>query len=186
MSPMSRKPKQVTGPTVFLDIDGVLIVPELHVMDRWMLPSFRAVNWAFLPSAVTQLRRILAGIPEARLVISSTWRMGHRGGGRDIVEQLFQKNDALDLLARFHGPTAAWCTPLEPSDHGLRVWEIRGWLRHHEPTAFCALDDDPEIGLLREGVPIDPEQGLTEADADRAIALLRLAPGGSDGRNSRA
>jgi hypothetical protein len=57
-----------------------------------------------------------------------------------------------------------------------RAEEIAAWLAARKSGAiqsFVILDDENEMGeLLSRTVLIDSKTGLTEADADRALAIL--------------
>lgn len=105
-------------------------------------------------------------------MISSTWR----GIGLDVLFEIFRAWGVFGVivgrtpdLARQRG--SIWDAP-------ERGAEIQQWLESHPDTkSFVILDDGDDMGQLRHRlVQADHEQGLSEADADRAIAILNAPP----------
>ena len=114
------------------------------------------------PACVAALNRILA-TTKARVVVSSCWRIG-----RNLPE--------LRELLRDWGVKAT-VIGRTPNLGTTRGSEIAAWLKEFEQSrdvaAIVILDDDADMdGLSKFLVKTKFEPGLTEADADRAIAIL--------------
>lgn len=142
---------------VFLDFDGTL---NCGVGD----PT---------PEHVTRLNRVVTSVsPWAVVVVSSNWRLNRS------VEELH------DILtgAGFIGAVLDKTPILNESLYGgiyrpvARGVEIRRWLQDFGvPASECViLDDEDDMGPLRSRlVQTVHWQGLSDADADRAIKLLQ-------------
>ena len=169
-------PVSSATPIVFLDIDGVLL-PFGHAD-----PLHRAAGNQddFPDECLGALARILEAVPNARLVLSSTWRCWPGGVGHICGE--FRRHGGALKDVRFLSMT-------NKENHSHRQWEIAEWLRGDEGRAvdtWVALDDEE----LLDGAPLRRHRawfanhvvktrsdvGLTAELADRAIALLRAAP----------
>jgi hypothetical protein len=152
---------------LFLDIDGVL--------NRGGF-SAEAQSSSLEAAAVARLNRILAD-SGARLVLSSSWRYLILDGSLTV--------GGFDYLLRTHGVTLGallghTCADEEIPERGAQILR---WLEDHGPVEqWAAVDDHP----LRLGdqdwrqVRTDPTLGLSDADADALVAILRGQ--GSGGR----
>jgi hypothetical protein len=141
---------------LFLDVDGVLV-------NLKSLQQRRALMEKADPGCVAALNRIL-DTTKARVVVSSCWRIG-----RNLPE--------LRELLRDWGvkATVIGRTPNLGTSRGS---EIAAWLKEFEQSRDVAsiviLDDDRDMDELSKFlVQTEFEPGLTEADADRAIAVLK-------------
>lgn len=138
---------------LYLDIDGVAI-PDGH--DLNIIPAAFAAR----------IRRILDATG-AKLVVSSHRRIS--------------KMSVLNLLAAagftHRDFTDNWATPvlLTPSpDSSVRGQEIDQHVVDNRPVRFAILDDSPVLSTqTAQFVQTDPRKGLTDDDADRAIAILK-------------
>ena len=151
---------------IFLDIDGVL------------LPFGCTGNQGRLfPEATLQaLAYILARVPEAQLVLSSTWRV-QETFIQSIVQDFRAFGGALSDVD-FHDIT-------NPALHSERQHEIYDYLaRHgHEVLAWVALDDEELVrGPVNAKhsrifeyhcVRTDSHEGMTMEDAQHAVLILR-------------
>lgn len=147
-----------TVPIVFLDIDGVLV-------NRRSLAQASGLRAKADTDCVAMLNKI-TDETGARIVVSSTWR---RGGKRFIKETL----RLWGVSGRVIG-----CTPLlHAVDRGA---EIQSFMDEYAKSngdikAFVILDDDDDmLHLSSRLVRTYFADGLTSANADEAIALLRL------------
>ena len=140
------------------------------------------------PECMARLNRLVAET-EARVVISSSWRMSARWQdlgpalarygliGEVIGETPDLINDAIWLEAwrvREGAPFAyEWME---------RGWEIAEWLHSHpEVTSFVILDDCSDMASLRDRlVLVDPTVGLDDPDVERAKWLLEGATSPGD------
>ena len=142
-----------TPPVLFLDVDGVLNG------DRTFLRrSGSKMDW----EKVKRLNRILSATG-ANVVLSTAWR----AWGVDYVR---------DYLVRagfkFPGRIIDKTCDLALAPRG---WEIYSWLREHpEVKRFAIVDDWDEMEWMKpRHVHTDGAIGMTDADADRLIRLLR-------------
>ena len=135
---------------VFLDIDGVT-----HPVSGG--------TW-FRPSCMAALNRIVT-TTNASIVLSSSWRL--MPPNRIRVEEALMACG----MASFISVTAS-------GSLRSRGDEVALWLREHasdEVLSFVALDDidlTKHAVLVNNAVVTDPAVGLTEADADLAVAIL--------------
>jgi hypothetical protein len=167
MRGVSREATESGGSSVkviFLDIDGVLNNMESLRFPRIRVKSSEHSYSAAHPSCIAALNRIISET-NARIVISSTWR----GIGLEVMFEIFHQWGIAGMTV---GYTPLWERSFERGD------EIADWLsKHPEVTSFVILDDGDDMGVLKHRlVQTDYEIGLTEADADRAIAILNAPP----------
>lgn len=150
----------MSSPIVFLDIDGVLNSRQWLTRERVDDP-FRPYDDELDPDAIRRLNR-LCHETGARIVISSTWRLGY--------------HDCESLLLGFakHRMTAP-IVGMTPDLCGRpRGEEIAAWIGDNSPDSpFVILDDDSDMGELAiRLIKTSFETGLTDADVERAICLL--------------
>ena len=147
---------------LFLDFDGVLSIEAYQravgstLSDAdYVTRSSKLID----PAAVARLNRVLSATG-AQVVVSSTWRIGM------TVPEL----QALLAEVGFAGVVCG----MAPRLHVERGTEIRAWLDEHAPDAsFVILDDGEAFGDLEPRVVrTDPAIGLSDADCERAVALL--------------
>lgn len=112
------------------------------------------------PTCVQFLNNLIART-DARLVISSCWRIGR------TVSELQQLLDKWKVEGLVVGKTG-W------DSNVIRGVEIQRWLDEHpEVESFVILDDDKDMGaLLPFLVRTKFEPGLTAVDADIAANFL--------------
>lgn len=145
-------------PVVFLDIDGVLITPSGM---RDSTPN---------PSCVACLNTIIRN-SGADIVVSSTWR--HMG-----LSALTRQLRAWDVQGYIRDITPDLSAKKQVFIAVERGAEIQAWLdRNHVAIGdVVILDDDADMGaLLPRLVQTNPLTGLTPADAQQALALLKKA-----------
>ena len=140
---------------VFLDVDGVLV-------NRRSLMVRSGLNAKADPPCVAALNRVIAETG-AKIVVSSTWRMA---GDSRIKRHL----KSWGVMGRVVG-----CTPV--MRHLNRGGEIQAfmdaWSSPKQIGAIVIIDDDRDMDHLSDRlVRTEFEVGFTEADADRAIAML--------------
>lgn len=173
---------------IMLDIDGVLNSEEsIHRRIKMARQGYLDRDEADFP--VTPMVGYLNKIIEytnAKIVISSTWRILHplegtdeskgtrfRKGLKDIFKQSGILGEIIDI------------TPNKKS--GIRGEEIKEWLNNHpEVTNYVILDDNSD--MLEEQLPYFIQttwkKGLEEQHADKAIEILnkQFSPRSSTGR----
>ena len=160
---------------VFLDIDGVL---NSHEYIRERAPEKeRGSIIGIDPVAVVRLNRLVRET-RAEIVVSSTKRAGRTRA--QLIEMLEERG----FVGVVRGMTPEHVVP---TPGGLYVAERRGheigaWLEAAprygvEVESFVILDDDRDMAHLADRlVKTSFDNGLTDADVDRAIAMLRAPP----------
>ena len=156
---------------VFLDIDGVLN------STRWAAFTDPATgkprgyggpwkkDYRLDPECVARLQRLCTET-EAHIVVSSTWRIG---GSLMFFREMFAHYGWADALVLDKTPQ---------SRNGFRGDEVRGWLSIYEGVGvdrFVILDDNSDFHDDQRPffVQTDYAVGLTDADAQHAISILR-------------
>lgn len=143
---------------IFLDFDGVLL-------NRNSYSRASGSQSAADPKCVAILNRIIEETG-AHIVVTSTWRKGQsRTTLADILYMWGVKGIVRDL------------TPvllLASRGEEIQYWIYRFVDAGREPLGqFTIIDDDVDMGELTcRLVRTNGEVGLTEQDADRAIAML--------------
>lgn len=140
-------------PVIFLDFDGVLNGND------WLatLPLTFSSVVDLDPACCARLQRILDATG-AVVVISSSWR-----------EMLSTELICEELARNGITATVIGVTPIKAYRHE----EIQAWLdAHPHVTNYCALDDVALPGHEDNRVRTDERTGLTDADVERAIAIL--------------
>lgn len=154
---------------IFLDIDGVL--------NHGHFGKDENDKFGFADDCIQNLKKILAKVPNTKIVISSAWKH-------------FTMQGAVDQET--HDWQQALCNKLDVSrdiiigstpniDNGNRADEIAEWLKQNKVKvglgAFAALDD--ECMALKAAFPnnvvdcsISTGEGLSERKANEAIWIL--------------
>lgn len=156
---------------IFLDIDGVLNTREtmmecfrrpasLHNYGPWLHPL--DVN------AVTRLNRI-TDATNARLVLSSTWRIGSEDEFLATIAWIAQQGVKAPILSRTpDGPFGA--------QERNRGRQIEAWLHEHYKIVerFVIIDDDSDMEPFESYlVQTDTWDGLTDDKAAEVIKFLQ-------------
>lgn len=164
--PQNESIREVSScpPVLFLDFDGVLNSRRYFetLTGRpdgvGLFDDYSQID----PAAVERLNRVIEKTG-TRVVVSSTWRIMHSPGS--LYEILCKRG----FRSGIYG-----CTPVRREDKG-RYREIRAWLDsngHNGPFAIVDDDHNAGIGYAPQFVRTTFDEGLTDADADRLIAIL--------------
>lgn len=159
---------------LFLDIDGVLNGHQAHGNGYC---GIRKEN-------VEQLNRILASVPDLKIVVSSAWRYIHGGG--DMTRRGFEYlllSHGVDCKGRLAGftesdeATMEWAKTVQVSGANgewIRKMQIQRYVDANRIRRYAVLDDlmFPMPQLVRT----DPGIGLTEKLADDVIARFLTTP----------
>lgn len=141
---------------IFLDFDGVML-------NRSSFAKCSGIYSKAAPSCVAALNKI-TDATGAKIVVSSTWRLGL--SLIELREHLKEWGVTADVIDR---------TPFL-SYAAVRGHEITMWItsfKRDDIDSFVILDDEKDMGaLLSRLVRTKFNDGLTEADADKAIELL--------------
>jgi hypothetical protein len=154
---------------IFLDIDGTL---NTH---NWM-------EWSgsndIDRECVLRLNRVLESTG-AGIVVSSAWRYMVAGGAMTCEGFHYMlRTHGLTRRSRIVGITGPDDDLTDPDERGRQVAD---WLATRRETGLVPADvryvvlDDGDFGITKHGHPfvhVDGRRGLTDADADRAVAIL--------------
>lgn len=159
---------------LFLDIDGVLngmshdfddAPPDATLHER--------MSRHMVPELVARLVRVLRETG-CLVVVSSTWRL--RFSAAEIAAMMAARGLPLDMLGRFIGRTDSQPVPYDWPDRSGRErgLQIQRWLDATPGVErFAIVDDDSDMAHLHPFlVQTDTLTGMTDADADRLIAML--------------
>lgn len=168
-----------TTKAIFLDFDGVLNTGKYHRHLREL-----GKEWCddygplFDPEAVANLQIVLDAVPDALLVISSSWKMD----GRRRIHNMWRNRS---LPGAIHSFTPDFVYDYENVDLSTpesiaaicgKGGEIRSWFMDNAPKGCRYVIFDDTTLFLEEQLPhlikTDPELGITEENAQRAIELL--------------
>ena len=150
---------------VFLDFDG----PIIPIMSHQNKHGLMEKAW---PPCISALNRI-TDTTGAKIVLSTSWRWPSQNGPH--ADELLKTWGATGEII---GSTPILETAWKPDSvlwTGVpRGRELQAWLdQHQDVESFVILDDDADMAHLIPFLIQTPfEVGLTESDADRAIAML--------------
>lgn len=164
---------------IFIDIDGTLN----HQHDKSKDWS-QADRFGLAPDLVGNLRTILDAVPDAKLVVSSSWRSFHGNMG---MSGILPEGDWRVTLAGMLGidPSGICSAPTlhEFASPGLgakgRAHDILLWLSEYgQGDPYAVIDDEcKELKKWLAGHVVDCADGLphglTERRAQLAISALR-------------
>jgi len=170
---------------IFLDIDGVLNHPGTWAAGApWRQQGNALLRVPVEPACVARLNR-LAETAEAKIVISSSWRLYARW--RDLGPALARHGLECEVIGETPNLVndQAWLDAWRARTGGPflydrleRGWEIAEWLRRREDvSSFVILDDCDDMSDLRHRLVLtDPVFGIDDPDVDRALVLFGLQP----------
>lgn len=166
---------------IFLDFDGVLNTENYQAQLRDAgEPSWDDFGQIFDPEAVENLKMVLEAVPDALLVINSSWKL--EGLGR--MTELWKVRGLPGII---YGVTPDYVPDLQNIDlenyDNIALLagkgnEVKQWLEENAPEGcqYVILDDVPDF--LPEQVPYhictDPRVGITMEDAVKAIEILTI------------
>lgn len=147
---------------IFLDVDGVLNSTKFAVK---MLEEDNIDTFAndLLDEHAIRLLKVLVDETDSRIVLTSTWRK-HLESFDNLCQQI-----------RKHGITL-YATTDRRSTNEHRGDDITDWLKENRGdfTNYVILDDDSDMTVHTEHlVQTSFDVGLTRADVDRAIEILK-------------
>lgn len=155
---------------VFLDFDGVINSVAFHEAREKQKPNFEpqalSMEWwaeGIDPDAVGRLNGLLERTG-AKVVVSSTWRLGtNRGWLQRVLEMRGFKGEVIGVTERYTGHD--------------RCFEIRRWLETTRVRGFAILDDDWDARIVGHFVKTDSAVGLTDEDVEKAVGILSEGQG---------
>ena len=153
---------------IFLDFDGVLNTEKHQAYLRSKgLDTCDSYGPVFDPDAVKNLSDILSQVPEARIVIISSWKFE----GEDRMFQLWKDRN---LPGELLGITPTMI-PMSMDDlYAGKGREIKSWLANHPTSQYVILDDVPDFlsEQMAHYIEINPIVGITPEVVDAAVITL--------------
>ena len=160
---------------IFLDIDGVLN------SGRWFAkiggePDADGYGISFDPVAVDCLGRIISETG-AEIVISSSWKWL----GLDTMRNMWKDRNLPGKIIGITPNSVSDELLIDADIDSMELFHIRGeeikeWLKKHGKRVcnYVIIDDMDNMlpGQQSHFVQTNPEMGITEDDAEKAIAIL--------------
>ena len=150
---------------IFVDVDGVLNCEKTTKRLK--------VNYEFFfvdTCKVLRLRDIVERTG-AKLVLSSTWRLG-----ADPKAFYIEREALRELIAEFRRVRCPLWFDVTPYLPRAKRWqEVNAWLINNDVEDFIILDDwgeDEFRPMMDHLVKCDPRKGLTKERAELAISML--------------
>ena len=160
---------------IFLDIDGVLNTESWYVQMTNETPKDK-FGYAYDPQAVANLRKIVEETG-ADIVISSSWKCM----GLSQMEDMWKDRNLPGKIIGVTPNSVSDELLIDADIDSMELFHIRGeeikeWLKKHgKHTSRYAIIDDMDNMLPEQQsyfVHTNPEVGITEDDAEKAIAIL--------------
>jgi len=143
-------------PVIFLDFDGVLNSARSAI-------AFGGYGEAQLDPVAVALVASLAKLADARVVVSSTWRL------------LYSLGDLRRILSNYSHALADRLVDATPSIRsGHRGEEIEAWLTDNGIPSYVILDDDNDMlpAQFANFVEVDAQYGFSVHDYNDARSIL--------------
>ena len=160
---------------IFLDIDGVLNTKWWYTqMDR-NTPRDK-YGYAFDPKAVANLRRVVDETG-AGIVISSSWKCMGLSQMEDMWDERNLPGKVVGITPNSVSDELLLDTDIDSMElFHIRGEEIKEWLtKHGKHVSHYVIIDDMDNMLPEQQshfVQTNPEVGITEDDANKAIVIL--------------
>ena len=161
------KGTNMTGPVIFLDVDGVICTAL-----SYRLTKLLRIDWLrqiFDPVSLFWLRRLTAKFG-ARIILTSTWRDAltmEDDWGKALISNLYGRMEQ-------NGTPIAGATPVIYS--GDRSTEIHAWLEDNPCDSYVIFDDHDrfrEFPHVRRGlIMIEHSEGIRYPHYRTAVRLL--------------
>lgn len=160
---------------IFLDIDGVLNTESWYVQMTNETPKDK-FGYAYDPQAVANLRKIVEET-EADIVISSSWKCM----GLSQMEDMWKDRNLPGKIIGITPNSVSDELLIDADIDSMELFHIRGeeikeWLKKHGKRVcnYVIIDDMDNMlpGQQSHFVQTNPEMGITEDDAEKAIAIL--------------
>ena len=148
---------------IFLDFDGVITTYD----SKWKIDmnNIKIIN-------------DICDKTNAKIVVTSTWRMGYRGdvsAFHERLKQYFIKNNYLDNFKDTFDKFINNIVRMTECIGGLRGDEIKSYMSEHpEVENYVIIDDDSDMCdyQLFNFVQTDTYEGITERDAKLCVDIL--------------
>ena len=158
---------------IFLDVDGVLNSEDDLMVYREKNGVTGCILYAEVEDRPLKLLKEIVDKTSAKIVISSSWRLGCVRSGKESIfgGGLYNK---LEKKLKEYGMEIYDITPSLNGDT-QRGDEIREWLSKNPTDNFIILDDDSDMCEYKEMdnfIHTTYEHGLTEELKEKAIKIL--------------
>ena len=148
---------------IFIDFDGVITTYD----SKWKIDmnNIKIIN-------------DICDKTNAKIVVTSTWRMGYRGdvsAFHERLKQYFIKNNYLDNFKDTFDKFINNIVGMTECIGGLRGDEIKSYMnKHPEVENYVIIDDDSDMCdyQLFNFVQTDACEGITERDAKICVDIL--------------
>ena len=164
---------------IFLDFDGVLNTEHYQGLLMYEGKPWQDEYGAFFdPEVVAQLKRIVDAT-NADIVIESSWKYLGLSAMQEMWEARHLPGRVIDITPSSVSDEwllTADLSDIDPAMGHCKGMEIASWLTDHakHTTKYVIIDD--EYVILDSQQPnfilTNPHEGITEEEADRAIAIL--------------
>lgn len=160
-----------------MDLDGVLNTERHHkCCYENGLDNSDEYGYVFDPVAVKNLERIV-NETGADIVISSSWKYSGLSTLLDMWSDRALPGRVIDITPDTESDEFLLHADLENMEFlSCRGYEIKEWLLAHGKTVsqYAILDDEQEMLPDQQShfVQTNPTVGITEEDAEKAIAIL--------------
>ena len=161
---------------IFMDIDGVLNTERQQNRCRAEgIAHVDGFGFAFDPVAVAHLERIV-NATGADIVISSSWKVW----GLDAMQRMWDRRNlpgkVIDITPDTASDEMLLSVDLDMDLPAVKGSEIKEWLdiNGSQVTHYAIIDDMEDMLPEQQShfVQTDPEIGINDDDAKRAIAIL--------------
>lgn len=158
---------------IFLDVDGVLNSENDLRIYRKKNEITGCILYDVVEDRPLKLLKEIVEKTSARIVVSSSWRIGCERSGRQSIfgKELYEK---LEKRLKDYGMEIYDITP-SLGTGTQRGDEIREWLSKNQVENFIILDDDSdmcEYADMKNFIHTTYEHGLTEELKNKAIEVL--------------
>lgn len=163
---------------LFLDIDGVLDTERHHEYSyKNGIDNSDEYGYLFDAVAVKNLERIV-NETGADIVISSSWKYSGLSTLLDMWSERGLPGRVIDITPDTESDDFLLNADLENMDFlSCKGYEIGEWLTAHGKNvcSYAILDDEQEMLPEQQNyfVQTNPTVGITEEDAEKAIAILK-------------
>jgi len=154
---------------IFLDIDGVLNsfdnMHAMHAISYHNGPDFRDKHGQFFDERCVRWLRLIIKETDAKIVISSTWRMSGLKVMKEMWEERNLPGEVIDIT-----PDA-----INAMDDS-RGREIQMWLDKNAVDSFCIIDDDSDMlpEQMKCFVKLNSFIGLHRESANEVVSILKM------------
>ncbi|HNC57640.1 MAG TPA: HAD domain-containing protein [Leptospiraceae bacterium] len=155
---------------LFLDVDGVLNSDDYQFCSgKWNMSKKSQID----PTSIPLLNQIIAAT-NAKIVVSSTWRIAHYDILINILKDLGCIGEIIDRTPQTHFKAKQY-------RHCQRGMQIQEWLTNNQDSLlvsdFVILDDSTDMGhLSNKLVKTSMLCGIQQKDVDQAIQILNQKP----------